>query len=454
MSLVRSEMRAAFFRPQRILTQHIAIVLHRSAAARGIDNDGIEPVVLYLPRPSGDVGLGGGMGGIFAPHVVDQGTAAGGPPWRPPPRQPWRVRRRTVASLISGASTFWAQPVISATLARRVPSAGKAWGRSMALGDFISPGTSSSIARQRSQKLAAVTRFATGPPVPGITATRAPNCTLQRLQCHLGVPAEHHRQAEAPWPGQDKGQDTPQEAVAKGAPKTFFDSGAGMVHQVHVVDARRAGGHAGEAREAAVDVGHELGRGFPVVLQQVLDQVNPPARAVQFVAQQHISGAGRGAEAAMDAAPQDLFGGGDVRVGQLCQGEVGLHGLLFSDPLVHASGVEDPHGIEAVLHPCGECREGRFLRLKHWDSGPQGLARSQQSGMAGAGGQGLANLAMCGFAAVGQAQPDEPAAPVQKVLAAGQRAGQDLGQGWAGIGCDGDAPERQGAVPGKEVEGR
>ena len=45
-----------------------------------------------------------------------------------------------------------------------------------------------------------------------------------------------------------------------------------------------------------------------IVLQHVLDEVDAPARAVEFVAEQHIGRAGRGAEAAMHAGAQDLLG--------------------------------------------------------------------------------------------------------------------------------------------------
>ena len=54
-----------------------------------------------------------------------------------------------------------------------------------------------------------------------------------------------------------------------------------------------------------------------VVLQHVLDEVDAAARAVEFVAEQHIGRAGRGAEAAMHAGAQDLVGFRDVRIGEL-----------------------------------------------------------------------------------------------------------------------------------------
>ena len=62
-------------------------------------------------------------------------------------------------------------------------------------------------------------------------------------------------------------------------------------------------------------------------LQHVLDQVDAAARAVELVAEQDVGRAGRGAEAAMDAGAEDLLRDRDVRIGELGEGEVGLHGF-------------------------------------------------------------------------------------------------------------------------------
>ena len=63
----------------------------------------------------------------------------------------------------------------------------------------------------------------------------------------------------------------------------------------------------------------------PVVLQHVLDEIDAAARRIEFVAEQHVGRAGRGAEAAMHAGAQDLLGFRDVRIGELCEREAGLH---------------------------------------------------------------------------------------------------------------------------------
>ena len=62
-----------------------------------------------------------------------------------------------------------------------------------------------------------------------------------------------------------------------------------------------------------------------VLLQHLLHQVDAAARAVEFVAKQHVSRAGRGAEAAMHAGAQDLVSLGDIGIGELLRGEFSLH---------------------------------------------------------------------------------------------------------------------------------
>lgn len=93
--------------------------------------------------------------------------------------------------------------------------------------------------------------------------------------------------------------------------------GSGVINQMHVVDARRAGGHAGQARQAAVDMGDDLLVGRTAVLQHVLDEINAPARQIEFVAERHVGRTGGGAKAAMHAFAQDLFRFRDMRIGKL-----------------------------------------------------------------------------------------------------------------------------------------
>ena len=183
---------------------------------------------------------------------------------------------------------------------------------------------------------------------------------------------------------------------------------------MHVVHARRARGHAGEARQAAVDVLDHLGGRRPVVLQHVLDQVDAPARGIELVAEQHIGRAGRGAEAAMHAGAQDLVGLRDVRIGELREGEGGLH----SHARPHPPGVEHALRIEALLHAPGQGGERLRLRLEHRDGGAH--ARPAR----GSASHGRCRRRRCCTSAAPpssrrrQREPDQAAGPVVEILGA------------------------------------
>ena len=61
----------------------------------------------------------------------------------------------------------------------------------------------------------------------------------------------------------------------------------------------RACRHARQTGKAAVDMRDNVGGRGPALLEHFLDQVDAPARAVEFVAFEHIGRTGRGTEAAM-----------------------------------------------------------------------------------------------------------------------------------------------------------
>src|ERR1700722_11310 len=94
---------------------------------------------------------------------------------------------------------------------------------------------------------------------------------------------------------------------------------------MHVVHARRAGGHAGEAGKTAIDVLDDFRRRRAVFFQHLLDEIDSAARTIEFIPQQDVGRAGRGAEPAMHAGPQDLVGFGNIGIGELRQAEFGLH---------------------------------------------------------------------------------------------------------------------------------
>src|SRR5690606_12352836 len=84
--------------------------------------------------------------------------------------------------------------------------------------------------------------------------------------------------------------------------------------------------HARETRQASIDVARDLlGRG-PPLLEHLLDQIDPPARTIELVAEQHVGRARRRAEAAVHALAQDLLGFSEIRIGEPIRIETRLQG--------------------------------------------------------------------------------------------------------------------------------
>jgi len=147
---------------------------------------------------------------------------------------------------------------------------------------------------------------------------RPPRSALSRETCGLSTGDGPAGEA---GPRQRRAEQPPQRALSGRALVVRLDVVPAVVDEVRVVHARRAGRH-----EAAVDVPRHLLRRVPIALQHLLHQVDAAARAVQFVAQQHVGRARRRAEPAMDAVAQDLPGLPDVEIRELREGEFALIG--------------------------------------------------------------------------------------------------------------------------------
>ena len=156
----------------------------------------------------------------------------------------------------------------------------------------------------------------------------------------------------------DLGQRPTQQPVHEWSLVGLLDMRARVIDQMHVMHAGRAGAHAGQAGQAAVDMLDRFLIRRAALFQHVLDKVDAPARAVQLIAQHGVGRAGRRAEAAMHAGPQDLIGALDGGVLQLLGREGGLHVLL------HQPGVQDPARIEPLAQAGGQHGHGRGLGLE------------------------------------------------------------------------------------------
>ena len=171
-----------------------------------------------------------------------------------------------MAALISGARTGWTQPVSMMTRPQRSASAGKTRICSAAAPSPLTRGAMSSMAAK------------------GFNAGRSRSRGANRPR-QAGQP---QRSVEPVGIGQHSRERCTEQAFQQRPAIGLLDVRAGVVHQMHVVDTRRAGGHAGEAGEAAVDMLDHLGRGRLAALQHLLDEVNAASWAVELVAKQHV----------------------------------------------------------------------------------------------------------------------------------------------------------------------
>src|ERR1700722_17789666 len=83
-------------------------------------------------------------------------------------------------------------------------------------------------------------------------------------------------------------------------------------------------------------------------LQHVLDQVNAPARAVEFVAKQLKRRTGCGAQAAMHAGAQNLVRRRGFRIAQLRFAEIGLHAAKPPPPAHPRRGRSASRALRAL----------------------------------------------------------------------------------------------------------
>ena len=208
-----------------------------------------------------------------------------------------------------GASTCWAQPCNSATRPRR-----RADGRK---------DTAAGRSRRR-QAFRRQGQHRRDPPPQRRRCRCGPGGRQQGGQ-RPAQPRENHAQAKQPGPRQHPGEQRAQRPFRQRPSIFLFNPYPCLVDEMHVVHAGRTGGHAGEAGQAAVDMLDHLLRRRPAFFQHLLDEVDAAARAIEFVAEQHIGRAGRGAEPAMHAGAQDLVGFRDIGIGELGEAEFGFH---------------------------------------------------------------------------------------------------------------------------------
>ena len=283
---------------QRPVGKKVAVILDSRAAARGVDDQRVQPFAVHLGRQRADVGGGHGVAFGRAAHVVGQRAAAADASGD-------HDLAAVAAQQADGRVVdVGVERPLRAARQQRHPAAALPVRREN-LREVV--GAARGQSRRRHVQHRPQPRVGNHPPE------------------RPGDPRRPQRQPEPSRIGQHPRQQPAQGAVIPAAAVIVVDVFARVIDQVHVVHARRAGRHAAETAEAAVDVQDRPRIGDAAVFQHVLDEVDAPARAVELVAQHLVGRAGRGAEAAMDAGPQDLVRAAGERVGKLRVGEGRLH---------------------------------------------------------------------------------------------------------------------------------
>ena len=133
-------------------------------------------------------------------------------------------------------------------------------------------------------------------------------------------PEQRQQQAHPPGMGEEREDERAVDAVAQRARRVAFDLGAGRLDQLVVAHAGRAGGDAGHAAEAGVEVAAHLRRQANLAIGRQPHQVDASARRVHLLAPEQPRRAGGQAEAAMHAILDDLAGGRMVCIEGACGG--------------------------------------------------------------------------------------------------------------------------------------
>lgn len=144
---------------------------------------------------------------------------------------------------------------------------------------------------------------------------------------------QFERHAQAPWVGQHRDDRRAQQALGQRPSKMRFDIGTAAVDEAAILDARRAGGLAGQTGQATIDMRDGLGVRCAAALQHGTHQIDATARRVVLVTEQHISRTGLRTEAMAHTALDHALGFGKRRLGQLLGAEAGMHVSLLRGPL-------------------------------------------------------------------------------------------------------------------------
>ena len=305
-----------------VAREQVAVILDHGAAARGGDQDGVEQTLAHRCGPGVDIAAGGVARGLVAAKRMNQRTAAGlvlddDDVDAVAPEQPDGRRRDRGREHLLDAAEHQCD--------------------ALSLGHVA----------ERRFRLAQLSAQPLGRhEIEGCGDMRMADARDQRAE-RTHHPAEHESEPEGVRVRHQLAEHEAQGALRRAAMRFHLDAGARELDEMHVVHPTRAGGHAGEAGEAAVDMVHRRRRHL-AALEHLLHQIDAAARAVALVAGQHIGRARGGAQPAMHAALEDGVGARDGRVGELERVEARLHGSA-QIPEYMRPGLRMPAGSNACL---------------------------------------------------------------------------------------------------------
>ena len=191
------------------------------------------------------------------------------------------------------------------------------------------------------------------------------------------------------------------ERVLEAARARLLDVRAGVVDEVHVVDAARAGGHAGQAGQAAVDVVLHL-RGWPCGRARTSPSSGRCGRAGCRARRRAARRSGRWRCRSRSARSlRRILSTSAMRGFCSCLGVklvcMGRGRAVFQKVGVHAAGIEDAGRVEGGLELARELLDAGLERLEHLDRRAHLRLGADQRGMAAVGGDDAADVGGAGI---------------------------------------------------------
>ena len=158
--------------------------------------------------------------------------------------------------------------------------------------------------------------------------------------------------------------------------------------------------------------------GRPVVLQHVLDQIDAPARLIEFVAEQHIGRTGRGAKPAMHAGAQDFSA---AAMWGSASWVAAKSWSASQQPLRMRPGLNRPNGSK-LFSPAPQRGQRGVRWLEHLHGIAQNFRRDHEGGVPATRSSPRAppRRRRRRRPPPVEAQPDQPPAPIEESLGARQ----------------------------------